>query len=271
MTATTNRTRLSWSARLLIGLALVVGGAGAMTWGLTHYPPMARLLGIVPATPATPQVQTAAALPQGGAAAPAAASARVPAASTDQIAKVEQRIDRVEDLSEHAAGSAGRADALVIAFAARRAIERGVALGYLENLLVQRFGQQHQAAIATIITAARKPIRLSDLVAEYEALGPALRRGGPQEGWWSSVKREMGSLVEVHSAERPSGDLDVRYQRALQQLSMGNADKALAETMRMPGAGNASDWVAKVRRYIATQRALDEVESAALLERGPNG
>ena len=41
-------------------------------------------------------------------------------------------------------GSAGRADALVIAFAARRAIERGVALGYLEPLLVERFGASHQ-------------------------------------------------------------------------------------------------------------------------------
>ena len=271
MTMSAPRTRLSWSARLLIGLALVVGGAGAMTWGLAHYPPMARLLGIVPATSSAPHAQTVAALPQGTAAVPASPSARAPVASADQIAKVEQRIARVEDLSEHAAGSAGRADALVIAFAARRAIERGVALGYLENLLVQRFAQRHQAAIATIITAARKPIRLSDLVAEYETLGPALRRGGSQESWWSSVRREMGSLVEVHSAERPSGDLDVRYQRALQQLSMGNADKALAETMRMPGAGNASDWVAKVRRYIATQRALDEIESAALLESGPTG
>ena len=39
-----------------------------------------------------------------------------------------------------AAGSAGRADAMLVAFAARRAIDRGVALGYLEPLLVQRFG-----------------------------------------------------------------------------------------------------------------------------------
>jgi hypothetical protein len=46
---------------------------------------------------------------------------------------------------------------------------------------------------------------------------------------------------------------------------MGDVDQALAETMRMPGAARASDWVAKARRYVAAHRALDEVESAALL------
>ena len=40
---------------------------------------------------------------------------------------------------------------------------------------------------------------------------------------------------------------------------------ALAETMRMPGAKSAGDWVGQARRYVATQRALDEIESAALL------
>jgi hypothetical protein len=39
--------------------------------------------------------------------------------------------------------------------------------------------------------------------------------------------------------------------------------------MRLPGAANAAEWVGKARRYIAAHRALDEIESAALLG-GPN-
>jgi hypothetical protein len=39
--------------------------------------------------------------------------------------------------------------------------------------------------------------------------------------------------------------------------------------MRLPGAARANDWVAKARRYVAAHRALDEIESAALLA-GPN-
>jgi hypothetical protein len=63
---------------------------------------------------------------------------------------------------------------------------------------------------------------------------------------------------------------EARYNRALQQLSSGNVDQALAETMRLPGASNASDWENKARRYVAAHRALDEVESAALMP-GPAG
>jgi len=220
---------------------------------------MARVLGV--ARPPAKQAQ-----PVAIRSAPASARPAPPTASNQRdMASVEARVARVEDLSEHAAGSAGRADALVIAFATRRAIDRGVALGYLENLLVQRFGQRHQAAVATIITAARKPLRLSQLVAEYEALRPVLRRGGPKESWLTSVSLELGSLVEVHSAELRPADIDARYRRALQHLQMDNVDMALAESMRLPGAKSADDWVAQARRYVATQRALDEIESAALL------
>ena len=97
-----------------------------------------------------------------------------------------------------------------------------------------------------------------------------LRRGGPQDSWWTNFKRELGSLVEVHRAERPAVNAEARYNRALRRLSSGDVDQALAETMRLPGAARASDWIAKARRYVAAHRALDEIESAALLT-GPNG
>ena len=72
-------------------------------------------------------------------------------------------------------------------------------------------------------------------------------------------------MVELHRADRPAVNAEARYTRALQRLSMGDVDQALAETMRMPGAARANDWIAKARRYIAVHRALDEIESAALL------
>jgi hypothetical protein len=253
--------RMGWSARLLIGLVLLIAGGAAATWALAHYQPAARFLGVVPASgPLTPKPVAVMNGP------PAAPQSDAQAAAEDQkIANLENRVAEVENATERAEGSAGRADALVIAFAARRAIDRGVALGYLENLLVSRFGQQHQKAVATVITASHQPVRLDSLVAEYEALGPDLRRGGPQDSWWTNVQRELGSLVQVHRADHPSPSPDARYNRAMQRLSSGAVDQALAETMRLPGASNASAWVAKARRYIAAHRALDEIESAALL------
>jgi hypothetical protein len=250
---------MGWGVRLLIGLVLLLIGAAAATWGLAHYQPAARFLGVTQSPP--PQTPKPITLTSG-----AAADSPQPAPAEQQrIASLETRLARVENATERAEGSAGRADALVIAFAARRAIDRGVALGYLENLLVSRFGRQHQKAVATIVTAAHQPVRLDDLISEYEALGPELRRGGPEESWWTGFQRELGSLVQVHRADRPSPTPDARYNRALQRLNSGEVDQALAETMRLPGAANADAWVAKARRYIAAHRALDEIESAALL------
>jgi hypothetical protein len=35
--------------------------------------------------------------------------------------------------------------------------------------------------------------------------------------------------------------------------------------MRLPGAPRAAEWVNSARRYIAIHRALDEIESAAIV------
>jgi hypothetical protein len=254
------RSGMGWGARLLVALVLVLAGAAAAVWGLAHYQPAARFLGVAPPPPPvmlTPKpVATALPLP------PAAQ----PSAGDDaRIAALESRVNALQNATQRAEGFAGRADALVVAFAARRAVDRGVALGYLEPLLMDRFGQQHRAAVATIITASRQPVKLNDLITEYQSLGPELRSGGPQDNWWTNFKRELGSLVEVHRAERPATNPEARYNRALQQLSGGDVDQALAETMRLPGAARAGDWIDKARRYVAAHRALDEVESAALL------
>jgi hypothetical protein len=258
------RTRMGWGARLLIGLVLIIVGAAAAVWALGHYQPAARFLGILPAQPPvmlTPKPVVTNPQPQ----APPPQPTGLRQGDEQKIDDLENRVAAVENATARAEGSAGRADALVIAFAARRAIDRGVALGYLENLLVDRFGAQHQAAVATVITASHQPVRLDDLVTEYDSVGPDLRRGGPQDSWWTNLRRELGGLVEVHSAERPATSPDAEYQRARQRLASGDVEQALAETMRLPGAARAGDWVTKARRYIAAHRALDEIESAALM------
>jgi hypothetical protein len=255
------RSGMGWAARLLVALVLVLAGAAAAVWGLAHYQPAARFLGIAP--PPERIVLTPKPVATGLPARPQQIPA--PAADTARIAALESRVNALQNATQRAEGFAGRADALVVAFAARRAIDRGVALGYLEPLLVDRFGAQHRAAVATIITASHQPVLLNDLISEYQSLGPELRTGGPQDSWWTNFKRGIGSLVEVHRAERPASNPEARYKRALQQLSAGDVDQALAETMRLPGASRAGEWIDKARRYIAAHRSLDEVESAALL------
>lgn len=264
MTAGQSHRGSSWTARFAWGLLLLTVGAALATWGLSRWDAGARFFGVGPRQPL--QVVRPPAVP----AAPAPhQNETLTAADVARISTMESRLAAIEGQAEAAAGSAGRADALLVAFAARRAIDRGVALGYLEPLLMQRFGGQHQAAVSTIVTASRDPVRLDSLIAEYQALGPALRRGGPEEGWWDAFRRELGSVVSIHRSDTPSPQPQARYSRALARLEAGQVDAALAETMRLPGAGNAAQWVSRARRYIAAHRALDEIESAALLG-GPN-
>lgn len=258
----TSRQGMNWTTRLAWGLLLLFAGAALAIWGLSRWEAGARFFGITPRPPV--QIVRAPAPP---AAQPAATEA-LAAPDAARIAAIESRLAAIESQAQAAAGSAGRADALLIAFAARRAIDRGVALGYLEPLLIQRFGREDQAAVATIITASRDPVRLDDLIDEYEELGPALRGGGPEEGWWDAFRREIGTVVSIHRADTPSPQPQARYDRAKARLDAGEVDAALVETMRLPGAANANQWIARARRYIAAHRALDQVESAALLGGG---
>ena len=259
MNAPASRSPLNWSARLLIGLALIIVGAAAATWMLARYDRAAHVLGVAPSPP--PLIRS----PQPLAAPLVGPSTEADAAVAARMAGLEARVASVETAARRAEGSAGRTDALVVAFAARRAIDRGVQLGYLETLLVDRFGSRHPRAVATIVTASRSPVRLDDLIVQYDELGPQLRSGGPQNSWWSNFQRELGSLVNVRRANVPSAKPDARYRRAVSRLEAGDVDTALAETMRLPGASRAGPWVTKARRYVAAHRALDEIESAALL------
>jgi hypothetical protein len=260
MATVSNRTGLGWGTRLLLVIALLLAGAAGAAWALARYDQAARFLGIGPqARPSTLVASRIA--PQEIAPEPD------PAAGSQEIAQIEDRLEQVETTTERVEGSAGRADALLVAFAARRAVDRGVALGYLEPLLLDRFGRTHGRAVATIVTASHAPVRLNDLTKQYRELGPVLRSSAPTEGWLTQFQRELGSLVQIRRADRPSTQPDARYLRALSALENGEVNVALAETMRLPGAGKAEQWIRQARQYVAVQRALDEIESGALLAR----
>lgn len=259
MTAPASRQPPSWTARLAWALLLLVAGAGLATWGLARWDNGARFLGVAP-PPADLRSGLAPIQPVPLVAAPSVADTR-------RIAALEARLALLERETQVVQGSAGRADALVIAFAARRAVERGVALGYLEPLLVERFGASHQRAVATVVTAARTPVTQAELIADFDRLGPLLRGKGLDESWWTGVRREMGSLVSIRRNDTPNPRPAARFNRAMARLEAGEIDAALAETMRLPGAARpeAQGWIARARRLIAAKRALDEIESAALV------
>ena len=268
--STTMRRRSLLSA-IALPLIAFVAGILAMAWLLSRWDAAAAFLGIGPAT----VVQAApAALPAMRAPAPPIAVA--PAAETQRlvldpetmrrVTQVEQRLTEIENQSRAATGNANRAEGLLVAFAARRALDRGVPLGYLEGLLRQRFGDTQRQAVATVITAARQPVTLEELQDGLQQASPMLTGGGPDQDWWSALTSELRGLVTVRRAGAPSTIPAERLRRATRRLEAGQVDIALAEVLRMPGRGNAGEWIEDARRYVAARRALDAIETAALLE-----
>jgi len=184
------------------------------------------------------------------------------AALAAQLANLEARAARIDGQSAQAESHAGRAEAILITFAARRALDRGVGLGYLEGELRRRFGAAFPREVNGVIRDSRAPVTLEDLREGLTAAAPTLL--AQKSDWWAGIGSELRSLVVIHRAGTPSPLPSDRLARARRQLGTGNVETALAEVERLPGAGEASNWIAAARRYVEARAALDTLESAAI-------
>jgi hypothetical protein len=262
-------------AYVLLPALFFLLGIAAMGWLLSRWDEGARMIGILPEAPA-PAAAPPPAEPQPQPAAQPATEPTEPAAEperividpeiTRRVSELERRIGQIDTQSRAAVGNADRAEGLLVAFAARRALDRGIALGFLEALLRERFGDSQPQAVGTVIAAARSPVTLQELQEGLRQIGPQLIGTGPDHGWWTTLRAELGGLVTVRRKGTPSPEPRERLRRANFWLESGEVAPALAEVMRLPGRAYAGDWIAKARRYVLARRALDTIETAALLE-----
>ncbi len=254
-------------------LAAFLAGLAAMGWLLANWGTAATFLGVAPAPPppvvepapqpmtmerepvAEPQVQP-----------PASGRLVIDPETTRRVNRLEERLALLDLQSRTAVGNADRAEGLLVAFAARRAIDRGVALGYIETLLRQRFAATEPQAVATVLTVARQPVTVQSLQKQFQEVAPHLSGGGQEQGWWEAFRTELASLVTIRRENTPSTQPAERLRRAGQSLEAGQVEVALLEVLRLPGHERAASWIANARRYVAAHRALDRLESAALLE-----
>jgi len=257
---------------ILLLLIAFIGGAAAMGYAVVRDAQVARLLHLVPAEQAKAEVQLArraAAIPApqpATTAPPPGGQPGVEAAMDVRLSTLEEKVDDIEEQAREATGDASRAEGLLVTFAARRALDRGVELGYIEGLLRQRFGDSQPQAVATILSASRQPVTLADLQNGLDAAAPALSAGGvPQQSWWQSFRQQVASLIVVRRSGEPSTQPGDRVARAQRLLDAGQVDGALAEISRLPDHSPADKWIAAARRYIASRVALDQIETAALL------
>ncbi|AOL22972.1 hypothetical protein Ga0102493_111952 [Erythrobacter litoralis] len=184
-----------------------------------------------------------------------------------RLAAAEQRLTRLDLQAQAAAGNAARAEALLIAFATRRLIERGDELGYLADQLRLRFGDERPNAVNTIINFSRRdqPIRLDTLIARLDGLAPQLRNNeeGPS---WERFSRELSQLFVIRRESTPSPQPTRRLERARWALEQGRIDSAIEEVKNMPGAASAEAWIEDAQRYRDVMIALENIERAAVLD-----
>lgn len=206
-------------------------------------------------------------LPAPGAAPTLAASEAAMVGGMDErIAALEQRLTRLDLQAAAAEGNTARAEGLLVAFATRRAIERGVPLGYLADQLRLRFGDAQPNAVDTVIEAARQAVTLDQLAAQLDALAPDLADTPANADGWATFKRELAGLFVIRHDDTPSPRSGERLDRARMLLRSGQFEAAAKEVERLPGAGTATAWLAAVRRHAEAERALDLIETTALLE-----
>lgn len=266
-TAPNSRRTMAWTAGIALA-ALLVGSVLAV-WAINYF------RGTAPA--AQPQAAPLAAAPapqpviiaQPVSTDPASLSARQEMLAA-QLAVLEQRTSVVTVQAASAYGNATRAEALLVAFASRRQIDRGLGLGYLEQQLKDRFGATQPGEVATIIKSARSPVTTEDLRLGLDQIGTQLAMGPANDGWGGAFLRMLGSLVVIHPRNVPSPVPGERLARVRRFLMQGQVEAALEEVARLPGASQATGWIAGARQYVEVRKALDALESAALQGRVAN-
>lgn len=251
---------------LLGGLLLLLAGAAAGAWALSEFRSW-RGASVTPAAVAGPAL-TAAVRPAPPAA-PALPSVAPVAAAGDiaaRLAALEERVGQMSLADETMTGNAARAEGLLVAFAVRRALDRGTALGPLEGQLKLHFGDAQPNAVKSLIDTARIPVTLDRLQSDFDQLAPTLSgEAGTEAGRWNSFRRELGELFRLRRADAPSTRVPERVERARHFLGVGQVEAAMREVAQMPSKAAAASWLAEARRYHEARRALDLIETGAIL------
>jgi hypothetical protein len=183
-----------------------------------------------------------------------------------RVAAMEQRLSKLDLQLQAASGNASRTEGLLVAFAARRAVERGVPLGYLADQLQLRFGEGHPNSVRTIVDFSHDPVTLDQLVARLQGLEPDLVKAPQNEGAISWLGRELSELFVIRRESTPSPEPQRRLERAQLFLENGRVEPAIAEVRNLPNAREAADWIGDAERYAAARQALDMLETTAILD-----
>ncbi len=182
----------------------------------------------------------------------------------DLVDSLEGRLSPTKLQAQQISGNVSRTESMLIAFSARRAIDSGSALGYIENELRLKFSNSNPDDIRAIIDAGNNPVRLATLQNQLEIASDILLTPSSDATAWGIIKKEMGELFVVRKEGSQPPQADRRLARIKTALTSRDIKTAILEMEKMPGANSARDWIALAKRYDRVQKALDAIEKTAI-------
>ena len=187
----------------------------------------------------------------------------------ERVDSLDNRLAQIDSQAQQVSGNADRTEAMLIAFAARRAIDSGSTLGYIKDQLQARFISSNGDDVKVIIEAGDNPVRLSALQNQLENNAEFLLKTNDDKSTWDIIKKEISELIVIRSTNSQPLQAEQRLAQIKTALSNRDVKSAITEMEQMPGAANAQEWITYARRYIKVQEALDAIEKTAILL--PNG
>lgn len=186
-----------------------------------------------------------------------------PAPATIQAERLSVPPPPTDSATALAPGNGARTEGMLIASAARRAIDAGQPLGYVGDQLRLRFGGSQPQHVATLLSASTRPTTLASLQSGLDTIGDMLLSRNDSSGLLLRIQREMGELFVLRKEGTLSTAPSQRLMRAKQHVSNGNIATAISEVQKMPGAARGLDWLTKAETYVSARKALDAIERAA--------
>jgi hypothetical protein len=262
-TSSDSRPNRSWTRRLILPLLFFVGGVGVTGWVVTQTDLGRSIRGLESPAGIEPIPAAATLVPP---LAPAPAAVAPPTLGTEadaRIAALELRLARIENSGGGISARSSQSDGLLLAFAARRALELGLPLGSLEQEISAHFGASQPHMVAAISAAARAPVTMAKLQMDLNDLAPKLIDGG-DTGLWSRFSNGLAGLVTIRRNDATSADPSALVAQAQTALAASDVDGALQAVSRLSSRALAVEWMASARRFSEAQRALAALEKSAI-------
>jgi len=181
-----------------------------------------------------------------------------------KVQELEKRIESIGNIETSSAGYPAPQNDVATALRARRAIESGASLGYIENQLGQRFGDRFPQAVDAIGNLAQSPVTLSELRDDIARNGSRMIGRGSDASIWERFNLELDELFMLRKRGDASTSPAHILQLAEENIGKGDLAEAIKKIQELPENNATKSWLEVAQRYQNANNALDILERAAL-------